>query len=51
MNIIALFCDIDYFLFLRDMEIVVYSEGGDSVGWDLHVRGVQKGRCGLMKIN
>ena len=27
MDIIALFCDIDYFLFLRDKEIVAYSEG------------------------
>ena len=37
MDIIALFCDIDYFLFLKDKEIVAYSEGGNSVGWDLHV--------------
>ena len=46
MDIIALFSDIDYFLFLRDTEVVTYSEGGNSAGWDLHVHGVQKGRCG-----
>ena len=51
MNIIALFCDIDYFLFLRDTRLVADNKGGDLAGWDLHVRGVQKGRCGLMKIN
>ena len=45
MDIIALFCDIDYFLFLRDTRLVADSKGGDLAGWDLHVRGVQKGRC------
>ena len=32
MDIIALFCDIDYFLFLKDKQIVAYSKGGNSVG-------------------
>ena len=38
MDIIALFCDIDHFYFyLKDKEIMAYSEGGNSVGRDLHV--------------
>ena len=48
MDIIAFFCDIDHFYFyLKDEEIIAYSKGGNSVGWDLHVRGPKKGRCGL----
>ena len=50
-DIIALFCDIDYFLFLPDKGIVAYSEEGNSASWNLHVRGDQKGRHGLMKFN
>ena len=30
MDIIALFCDIDYFLFLKDKQIVAYSNGWNS---------------------
>ena len=37
MDIIALFCDIDYFLFLGDTEILAYSNGRNSAGWDLHI--------------
>ena len=51
MDIITLFCDIDYFLFLPDKGIVAYSEAGNSASWNLHVRGDQKGRHGLMKFN
>ena len=46
MNIIALFCDIDHFLFLRDKQIVAYSKGGDLAGWNLHIRRPKTGRCG-----
>ena len=34
MDIIALFCDINHFLFLKDKQIVAYT-GGNSEGWDL----------------
>ncbi len=37
MDIIAVFCDIDYFLFLKDKQIVAYSNGRNSTGWNLHV--------------
>ena len=37
MDIIALFCDIDYCLFLKDKQGVAYSMEGDSAGWDLYV--------------
>ena len=37
MDIIALFCDINHFLFLKDKEIVAYRKGGNSAGWDLYV--------------
>ncbi len=35
MDIIALFSDIDYFLFLKDTRIVVDSKGGNLAGSDL----------------
>ena len=47
MDIIALFCDIDYCLFPKDKQIVAYSMEGNSAGWDLHIRRPKKGRCGL----
>ena len=37
MDIIALFCDIDYCLFLKDKQGVAYSMEGNSAGWDLYV--------------
>ena len=46
MDIIALFCDIDYFLFSRDTRLVTDSKGGGLAGWDLHIRRLKKGRCG-----
>ena len=42
MDIIALFCDINHFLFLKDRQIVAYSKGGNSADWDLYVRRSQK---------
>ena len=41
-DIITLFCDIDYFLFLSDKGIVAYSEEGNSASWNLHVRDPKK---------
>ena len=32
-DIIALFCDIDHCLFLKDKQIVAYSKGRNSAGW------------------
>ena len=32
MEIIALFCDIDYCLFLKDKQTVAYSKGGNWAG-------------------
>ena len=37
MNIIALFSDIDYFLFFWDKQIVADNNGRNSTDWNLHV--------------
>ena len=37
MDIIALSCDIDYCLFLKDKQIVADSMEGDPAGWKLYV--------------
>ena len=47
MDIIALFCGIDHFLFFRDKQIVAYSKGSNSVGWDLYAHSPKEGKRGL----
>ena len=42
MNIIALFYDIDYFLFLKDRQIIAYSNGRNSADWNLYIREPKK---------